>query len=480
MINKSALPAKTLYWHDYETFGTDPKRDRPAQFAGIRTDEALNIIGEPLMVYCQPANDMLPYPQACLVTGITPQTAMQNGVPECVFIGKIHAELAYPGTCGVGYNSIRFDDEFTRYSLYRNFFDPYAREWQNGNSRWDIIDMARLTYALRPEGIQWPTHANGEPSFKLEDLTSANGIDHEGAHDALADVYATIAFAKCIRSAQPKLYQYLYRLRSKHEVAKLLNVHNKKPVLHTSGMYLAKYGRTAMVLPLAMAPNNKNGVIVYDLRYDPKPLLELDVAEIQARMFTPNDELPQGMTRIPLKTVHMNKSPALAPLGTLDAQSAERLEIDIAASMAHAETIKREQQLPAKVARVFAGKTFAPENDPDHNLYGGGFFADTDRIKMDAVRACSPAELGQLKLQFKDARLPEMLFRYRARNYPETLSTDERVRWETYRIARLHDSAGGGGITHADYLRTIASLKTDCSDRDAKILAALEDYGHAI
>ncbi len=75
---------------------------------------------------------------------------------EAEFIARIHAELAHPGTCGVGYNSIRFDDEFTRYTLYRNFYDPYAREWQNGCSRWDIIDMLRLTRALRRRGSSGP------------------------------------------------------------------------------------------------------------------------------------------------------------------------------------------------------------------------------------------------------------------------------------------------------------------------------------
>ena len=108
---------KTLYWHDYETFGLDPRYDRPSQFAGVRTDEDLNIIGEPLMVYCKPADDFLPQPQACLVTGITPQEAAEKGVNEVEFIKLIHQELSADNTCGVGYNSLNFDDEFTRFIL---------------------------------------------------------------------------------------------------------------------------------------------------------------------------------------------------------------------------------------------------------------------------------------------------------------------------------------------------------------------------
>ncbi len=252
--------ALSFYWHDYETWGIDPRRDRAVQFAGIRTDDELNVIDKPLTVFCKPTDDMLPQPGACLVTGITPQRAQEEGVNEAEFFAMIHREMARPGTCGVGYNSIRFDDEFTRYGFYRNFFDPYAREWQNGNSRWDIIDMVRLTHALRPEGIVWPTHDDGvTTTFRLEKLTQANGIAHEVAHDALSDVYATIAMAKLIKEKQPRLFDYLLPLRDKRKVGELLNLQKMEPVLHVSSMYPAAIGCIAMVVPLAKHPTNPNG-----------------------------------------------------------------------------------------------------------------------------------------------------------------------------------------------------------------------------
>ena len=302
--------ALTLYWHDYETWGTDPGRDWPAQFAGLRTDEDLKVIGKPLSLYCYPADDMLPQPEACMVTGITPQLARMNGVIEADFFRRIHEQLALPGSCGVGYNSIRFDDEVTRFGLYRNFFDPYAREWQNGNSRWDIIDMVRLTHALRPDGIEWPSHADGTPSFRLEQLTEANGIPHQGAHDALTDVYATIELARLIKQQQPRLFDYLFQLRDKRRVASLLNLNTMQPVLHVSSKYPAERGCIAMVVPVARHPVNKNGIIVYDLAQDPEPLLSLSVEQLSERLFTPRRELPEGVERIPLKTIHLNKSPA--------------------------------------------------------------------------------------------------------------------------------------------------------------------------
>jgi len=265
----------TLYWHDYETFGVDPRRDRPSQFAGLRTDESLNEVGEPLVIYCKPARDVLPHPEACLLTGITPQLALAKGVPEPEFIARIHAELAQPGTCGVGYNTLRFDDEVTRYTLYRNFYEPYAREWQQGNSRWDLIDLVRMTYALRPEGIEWPLHDDGRPSFRLEDLAAVNGIGHESAHDALSDVRATIGLARLLRDRQPRLYDWLFQLRNKRKAAKQLDLVGHKPVLHTSRMYPSETGCTTLVMPLMGEPDNNNSVLVYDLRMDPRPFINL-------------------------------------------------------------------------------------------------------------------------------------------------------------------------------------------------------------
>ena len=159
----------SIFWYDFETTGISPSRDRPLQVAGIRTNEALEEIGEPLNIYCRPGDDILPHPAACPVTGITPAVLQQKGMCEAQFVHHLHRELSTPGTCGAGYNSLRFDDEVTRYSLYRNFYDPYAREWQGGNSRWDLIDLVRTAYALRPEGIGWPED-DGRVTLKLEAL----------------------------------------------------------------------------------------------------------------------------------------------------------------------------------------------------------------------------------------------------------------------------------------------------------------------
>ncbi len=468
----------TLYWHDYETFGADPRRDRPAQFAGLRTDEALNEIGEPLVLYCKPPLDLLPHPEACLLTGITPQQAEGCGIPEPAFIARIHAELSRPGTCGLGYNTLRFDDEVTRHALYRNFYDPYAREWQSGNSRWDLIDLTRMTYALRPEGIVWPRNEEGKPSFRLEDLAAANGLVHDSAHDALSDVRATIALARLIRQHQPRLYEWLFQLRNKHKAAELLDLAGYRPVVHTSRMYPAETGCTTLVMPLIAEPRNSNSVLVYDLRHDPRPFLELGVEALHERLFTPNSELAEGVTRLPVKSVKINKCPALAPRNTLNGAAAERIAIDLDACNRHWELLRADEGFRQRVAEAYSSTEYAPAEDVELALYDG-FFDDADRRLMERVRNATPRELAEGDFPFRDERLVELLFRYRARNWPETLSSDERHRWEQFRKARILAGAGGETLGLEEYRERIEMLRRVHEGREEaqRILRMLTEWG---
>ena len=431
------MASASIYWYDFETFGADPRRDRACQFAGIRTDEDLNIIGEPLVIYCQPADDFLPNPFACLVTGITPQKAKAEGIPEAEFIKQINNEFSVPNTCVAGYNNIRFDDEITRQTLYRNFFDPYEREWKHGNSRWDIIDMMRLCAATRPQGIEWPQRENGSNSFKLDQLTVANGIAHEDAHDALADVFATIDMAKLVKNKQPKLYDYVYQLKNKNKALAELDLLTQKPVLHVSMRYPASQGCLALVMPVCQHPTNKNGVVVYDLREDPANWSELSIEELKERIYTPKDKLPEGVTRVPLKTIHINRCPVISSPAVLQKEQAEKYQIDVDGCRAHWEQIQGDQSIKQKVSAAFADEGFPEETDPDLMIYSGGFFGDNDCSLMETIRATKASDLGRLDLPFRDRRLKEMLFRYRARNFQDTLNTEEQEQWRQYRQDKL-------------------------------------------
>ncbi len=461
----------SFLWYDLETFGRDPRRSRIAQFAGWRTDSDLNPVEEPLVLYCKPGDDLLPSPGACLITGITPQEARSRGIAEAEFAGLVNEQMARPGTCAVGYNSLRFDDEFIRNLLYRNFHDPYAREWRDGNSRWDLLDLARLTYALRPEGIEWP-QANGKPVFKLEALAAANGIAHGRAHDALSDVEALMGLARLFKGRQQRLWNYYLEFRRKHRAASLLDLAAMTPLLHVSGRYPAERGCAAIVAPLAQDAQVSNRVIVFDLDTDPQALIDLGAEDIADRVFTPSADLPEGESRIPLKHVQLNRCPALVSLDHVRDSELARLGLDRARCLAHYEQLRAAEGLADKVREVFRRPPMSAA-DVELALYDG-FASDADRRQCDKVRATPPERLAGLDLKFQDSRFDELLFRYRARQWPDTLSSEERGRWAMLRQRRLHDP-DLAEVTADRYRSEIAALRA--SGADGAILDALEAWG---
>lgn len=468
----------SFFWHDYETFGRVPRRDRPSQFAGVRTDAELNEIAAPVMQYCQPAPDYLPDPEACLLTGILPQLCLAQGLPEPAFADLVEAQLGQPGTIGVGYNTIRFDDEVTRHLFWRNLIDPYAREYKNDCGRWDLLDVVRCCYALRPEGITWPQHETGKPSFKLEHLTQANGLAHEAAHDALSDVRATIGLARLIRQRQPRLWEFCLKLRQKQAVWAEIGV--GRPFLHISGMYPAERGCLAVVWPLAPHPTNKNELIVWDLAQDPSELFTLNASQIRERLFTRSEDLPEGTWRLPLKSIHVNKSPiVVGNLKTLSPAMAERWGLDLPQALRHAEVAAGKGASMAGIwPDVFHRPPPEQAPDVDEDLYGG-FIGPQDRGRLDRLRKLPPSDGAWSRASFDDPRLDELCFRWRARNHPQTLDEAGRARWQQHRAARLHEGQGGG-LTLQAYFEQLDTLNETADERGQEILSALYDYAEQI
>ncbi len=476
------MAAVQFFWHDYETFGRVPRRDRPAQFAGLRTDAELEEIGTPLVLYCQPPTDRLPDPEACLLTGITPQHCAMHGCAEHEFAARIHAALAEPETIGAGYNSIRFDDEVTRHLFWRNLIDPYGREWQNGCGRWDLLDAMRCACALRPDGIEWPLDEGGRVSFKLERLTQANALAHGSAHDALSDVKATVALARLLRTRQPRLFDFCLKLRHKDEVWKEIGP-EPRPFLHISGRLPAERGCLALVWPLAPHPVNRNELIVWDLAQDPEELVALGADEVRARLFVRDDELPAGRSRLPIKTIHVNRAPiVIGNRATLTDAMAERWRIDRAAWEAHAQTARRLRPAFEKLRAsfwpaVYARPSAGVRGDADEDLYGG-FVGGDDRRALDRMRTAG-ASRPTHPPRFVDPRLDELVQHWRARNFPATLAADEAAQWEAHRRRRLHDGAGGA-TTLAQFQDRIDALAETADERGLVILDALADWAEVI
>jgi exodeoxyribonuclease I len=471
--------ADSFLFYDLETFGQDPRRTRVAQFAAIRTDADLNMIDAPVSFYVKPADDLLPSPIATLITGITPQHALAEGVSEAEAFSRINDLMARPGTCTLGYNTLRFDDEFVRHGLFRNFFDPYEREWRNGNSRWDLLDMLRLVHALRPDGIAWPQREDGATSFKLEHLALANDVRQGDAHEALSDVHATIGMARLFKQAQPRLWDYALKLRDKRFVGSLLDVDAMQPVLHISMRYPAQRMCAAPVMPIARHPYINNRVIALDLEGDIDGLLALPAETLAARLYTRAADLAEGEQRVPLKEVHVNKVPALVAWKHLRPADHARLGIDVATVDANAARVREAgPALVEKVRQVYGGERGATVSDVDASLYDG-FLADGDKALMTRLRTSPPAELAGFAERLKDPRMPELLFRYRARNHPQTLDAGERGRWNDYRRQRLLGDAGLGEQTLPDFRAQLDTLALEHAADPAKLalLQHLRDWG---
>lgn len=457
----------SFFWYDLETTGTDPRADRIIQFAGLRTDLDLNEIEPPFSTYIKCPVDVLPDPSACAVTGLTPQRINRDGMNELEAYVAINRHFSRPNTCVAGFNSLRFDDEFIRFAFYRHFIDPYAREWQSGNSRWDIIDLARAAAALRPEGIEWPTEA-GLPTFRLGEITTANGIAHDAAHDAMSDVRATIGLARLIRTRQRRLFDYYLGLRDRANLQRFLKPERPELSLHVSRMYPRERGCIAPIIPVARHPQNRNSVIVADLAADVRPLIEWDVDRLREALFgTDRDDRPG------LKEVRLNRCPFVAPIEVLREQDARRLDLDMATVRTRFDALRAYAGLAGKITAIYERSDRRATRDADAALYDG-FIADDDRAQCAQVLTRVLGGDPSPHVVFSDVRLNELLFRMRARRDEASLSATERFRWREWLKGKLID--GGEDVLTLDrFRRAIDELEAP-----GEIVRALTEHADAI
>jgi exodeoxyribonuclease-1 len=491
--------SESILWYDLETFGLEPALDRVAQFACRRTTPELEDIpgDDPVTLYCAPPPDYLPDPKACLVSGIGPESCRERGTNEYAFMRRVNRLMSVPGNCSAGFNSIRFDDEFIRHGLYRNLLDPYEREWRDGNSRFDLLDVLRAAGDLRPEGLVWPRDAEGKPVFRLEALSAANGIEHADAHDAAGDVRVTIELARRLRAAQPRFFDWCWRHRLKDKVRQLVNPNRREPFVHTSSMLSGPQGATSVLLPLIPQPGNPNCILCYDLRHDPEELIALPPEAVRLRLFSRNEELEaRGESRIHIKGVHLNRAPFVAPLSIIQEGEtkggpplAARLGIDLAACRRHAERLSADSRLTQKILAVYQRDEPDRDRDPELRLYEG-FISDHDRTYLEALRYeadadRAPAESGRAilellpRLNFNDRKYAELAWRFACRNFPEALDAAELARWHSFCAGRLLMPPGGRLANRDFYRRKIEEHLADTSLPAAKkpVLKDLADWG---
>lgn len=474
------MPASFLFY-DLETSGFNPRDQRIMQFAAQRTDMDLKPIDDPYNYLIKLSDDILPDPEAVLLTGITPQATITEGITEAEFLKTFVKEISTPNTIFVGFNSIRFDDEFMRFLHYRNFYDAYEWQWQEGRSRWDMLDVVRMTRALRPEGIKWPVDSEGKPANKLGLLTSINRLDHINAHDALSDVQATLALAQLLRAKQPKLFNYLLEQRDKKKVSEVLK--NGQCFVYTSGKYASEFEKTTVAMVLADHPKRQS-VLVYDLRHDPASFLHMTPVELaDIWKYQKDTDAP----RLPIKTLQFNKCPAVAPLSVLDPASQKRLKLDLAVINTNKKKLYAQNSFITNVLAALElmdnqrqASFLQDDTEVDAKLYDG-FFADSDRNHMRAVRTASTTDLRTiLSGDFEDERLNSLLMLYKARNFPKSLNDSERDAWEKFRYRKLlGGKAASRTVRYFERLAELAEQKT-LTDKQRYLLEELQLWGQAI
>lgn len=431
--------AKTFFFYDLETSGLNPRESRIMQFAGIRTDMNLNKIGEPYNLLVKLNDDILPSPEAIMVTGITPQQTQADGYTEAEFSKILINDIFTPDTITVGFNNIRFDDEFLRHLFWRNFYDPYEWSWKDGRSRWDMLDVVRITRALRPDGIEWPVDNKGVATNRLELITSANSLNHYKAHDALSDVEALIAVTGLIRSKQPQLFEYLFKMRDKNEIKKLVNLDNKQPFVYVSGKYDSRYNKATVAFPLTTGRNGN--VIVYDLRYDPTSFINMDVKDLSKKLYASWEERQaEDFSQLPVKELQYNHAPAVSPLGVLTQSDGwKKISLDEDTITKHCKILLSAPAFAENIRTIFENREeFKKMPDPEAQLYDG-FVPDVDKIRIEAVRNSDTKILADFHPNFVDERLDPLLLHYKARNFPDCLSMDEAMLWEKWRENKINN-----------------------------------------
>lgn len=465
--------AETFFFYDLETTGLDVREDRIMQFAGQRTDLDLKPIGEPYNLLIALNDDTLPSPDALMVTGITPQQTVQDGYSEAEFAKLLMEEIFVPDTIAVGYNSIRFDDEFIRHLFWRNFYDSYVWTWKEGRSRWDIMDVVRMTRALRPEGIEWPT-VDGKEVNRLELIAKLNNIDHFKAHDALSDVEALIAVTELVKQKQPQLYSYLFKMRDKNAIKQLVNLDEKQPFVYVSGRLNSEFHKATVAFPLTSGRNGN--VIVYDLRHDPADFVSLTTRQIEQRLFANWEQRQKDdFVAIPVKELQYNRAPAVAPLGVLEqAEGWQRISLDEATITRHRDTLLTHPEFAENIRSAYERRPeFTKSPDPEAQLYDG-FLPDLDKMRIEKVRQALADQLADLHPEFIDERLAPLLLHYKARNFPKSLAEDEVEAWEQWRAARLQKQLPG-------FMTRLQVLATTVKDDDKQfILQELQLWAESI
>ena len=380
-----------VFW-DTETTGISTSFDQILQFAAVKTDAEFNELDR-IELRCRLHPHVAPNPGALRVTGMSIEQITDPALP-CHYdmVRQVRARfLEWSPAIFIGYNSIKFDEELFRKALFRTLHSPYLTN-TSGNGRADAMNLVQAAAALQPGCLEVPTGDNGKSVFKLDRLAPANGFDYSNAHDAMADVLATVHLARCVSERAPEVFSRFVRFAMKSSVAAFLE--EEDAVLLTEYYFSRPYH--FVVAPFGSDPDNPAKVYCLDLKHD------LDwVASL------PPDQLAVWVNRSPkpVRSIRTNAPPALAAIDEVAEDIFGPLSPDLIAERAR--RLRDDPDLCDRIMDAVMASAVAYE-DPAHveeQLYSGGFVQPADQALIDRFHEVPWSDRPALVDQMQDPRL---------------------------------------------------------------------------
>lgn len=382
-------------FYDLETTGLEKAFDQIVQFAAIHTDDDLQIRGT-INLRCRRLPEIVPSPSAMMVTRIDPDHLENQALSHYQMLQEIQTWLQQrtPATF-VGHNSLEFDERFLRLALFRSLCDPYLTSI-GGNIRGDIMLLAQAVFHHDPDSIQVPIN-RGLLNFKLGDLVRANGLrfPEQAAHEALADINATLELARYLRDRAPIIWNQMIDNTKSVQIDELLATH---PFVYLSAIYFGRpYGY--VVAEVARNLNNPKEVALFDLNHDPRPYLDMSVPDL-VRTF--------GRSPKVFRVVRSNGQPILMP----PSHPGQHIRGEILRDELYRERaalIREHQAFQQNVSEALSQRYEPADPSPyvEERLYEG-FIGNEDKALMQSLRAQDWPERNRTIQRLNDDRLREL------------------------------------------------------------------------
>ena len=386
----------SLVFYDTETTGTDTAFSQILQFGAIRTDAELNIIDR-FEIRSQLQPHIVPSPGAMAVTGVTVKQLTDTTLPTHYQMMKAIREKlrSWSPAIFLGYNSLNFDEHLLRQAFYQTLHPLYLTN-TDGNSRIDILRLLHATHLFVPDAIVIPVKENGNPIFKLDQIAPHNGFAHEKAHDAMADVEATIHMCRLVREHAPQLWESFNRFSKKKAVTEYTF---SEPIFSLSEF---NYGRpySSLVTAIGIHPKRNTDIFVFDLAIDPSLLAAMPPERHASQL---------KKTPKPIRVIKSNACPTMRPAGEAPAL-AEARALGMDELTRRANVLKSDATLRSALIEAYLSigdDEEEPSQHIEHQIYDG-FYSSGDQEKLDAFHLAEWEKRPCLSSQLEDKRLRQI------------------------------------------------------------------------